>query len=486
MIESKYDVVGFSQDGKFRDFYINSSTGQAVGKIMLTAIFPALLPIFLNFQHYTISHSHLNVDYFLFGVISFFLKKWVTFFLFSILLVVDVAVTVADVAHYPLEEALVWRHQASFSLMSGKLSVIYECVGFAVCIALLFLLLANNKRRNKFTLYTFLALSVFSVGSRVAQDTVLNETIFSTPKLFTSRMYRFYIAMVINYKDILMRSNSIAYSPLGPKKSAIDNFLTRVKQNDVSLRKHNIALIIVESLGDVRDPSIRSAFFSPFANEKILSRYRVSSGTVPFHGGTIDGEFRELCGVYLQRYGENNLPQCLPYYLAQEGFESISYHGYIRYFYDRFYWYPRIGFSRSYFFDDMQKLGLPNCGGAFLGICDQAVVPLIQKQLFRGTPEHPQFAYWMTLTSHLPTLHANAKNSHFDCSDLMPQKDSILCDYFEITYKVFESIAELAIKPELPPTDFIIVGDHAPPYITNFRHQSFTENVVPYFILVSR
>jgi hypothetical protein len=124
----------------------------------------------------------------------------------------------------------------------------------------------------------------------------------------------------------------------------------------------------------------------------------VESGYTPYAGPTLAGEVRELCGRVLSfRSIDASLSDCLPKRSRERGYVATAFHGYEAYFYNRQIIYPQIGFSKSFFAPDLD--GLDRCGGAFDGICDDAVLARALGQL--GRPGR-QFVYMMSLSAHEP------------------------------------------------------------------------------------
>jgi len=127
----------------------------------------------------------------------------------------------------------------------------------------------------------------------------------------------------------------------------------------------NIVMVLVESWGSLFSPAIGSSLKDPYQGEDINSIYRVSSGTVPFNGLTIDGETRELCGNMLgpniMTASASRLQDCLPAKLASEGYNTIAVHGFTSRFYSRINWYRQAQFNETWFREQLEKQGLPSC-----------------------------------------------------------------------------------------------------------------------------
>jgi hypothetical protein len=250
----------------------------------------------------------------------------------------------------------------------------------------------------------------------------------------------------------------------------------------------NIVLVLVESWGLDKDPEIRDSLVQPYYQKEVLAKYAVQQGTVPFYGSTLAGEARELCGnrlgFHIVKASQQDLKNCLPNRLAALGYDTIAAHGMKGGMFQRSDWYPKIGFQELRFKDSFDKLGLPVCDGAFEGTCDAAIAGWIQGQL--GTADQkPKFLDWVTLNSHLPLPTKISESYSASCSlssTLVQQKS--LCVWYNLILNVHSSVVRLAVSPLGRPTVFIVVGDHAPPFVNATTHAQFPGKVVPYILLI--
>jgi hypothetical protein len=48
------------------------------------------------------------------------------------------------------------------------------------------------------------------------------------------------------------------------------------------------------------------------------------------------------------------------------------------------------------------------------------------------------------------------------------------------------AIADVSVAPELSPTEFIIVGDHAPPFLATKARNQFSQTLVPFIHLIPK
>jgi hypothetical protein len=252
----------------------------------------------------------------------------------------------------------------------------------------------------------------------------------------------------------------------------------------------NLVLVLVESWGLPIDQSIREALNKPYSDSALLARYDVSQGTVPFYGPTIAGEARELCnskfGFHLLNASSKELESCLPDKLRTMGYHTIALHGMDGHMFDRSAWYNVIGFQEIWFRDRFRKQGLSDCAGAFTGTCDSAVAGWIANRLGQSDP-NPDFIYWVTLNSHLPVPTPPPLAIKEPCSagTLLAQQ-SAFCSWYQLISNVHHSVVQVALSRISRPTVFVIVGDHAPGFSNALVRSQFSNEVVPYMLLVPR
>lgn len=249
-------------------------------------------------------------------------------------------------------------------------------------------------------------------------------------------------------------------------------------------RSRNLVLVMVEALGVPLDPTGRSIFDATWRSQRWLARYEVSRGSLPFYGATTNGELRELCNQW-GHYSDFDFAavECLPERYARAGYQTVAYHGFAKLMFDRDNWFPQMGFQHLAFGEDLLEQGLPVCPGVFPGACDEAIADVISKRL-KGS-NRQQFIYWITLNSHLPVLKSRRLGTE-RCqlgSGVWADENPQVCRLFLIHQHLADAITTLAMDPGLPPTDFIIVGDHAPPFFDRKSRQMFDNANVPWLYL---
>jgi hypothetical protein len=208
-----------------------------------------------------------------------------------------------------------------------------------------------------------------------------------------------YIQQYVRFPSVTVARLGI--KTLKPNSSAIAvstpeaTFNAFVRRGETLPKK--IVLMIVESWAEA--PTALSQIAAGIASEGFPV---IRSGFTTYKGGTLSGEFRELCSEYLlpadglreasARYN------CAPRMLKQMGYDVLGVHGYNKSFYARDTFWQRFGFTRSIFREQFPPAVF--CPGAFDGVCDDELI-------HRGVglltaDENPRFVYMLTLSSHEP------------------------------------------------------------------------------------
>ncbi len=273
--------------------------------------------------------------------------------------------------------------------------------------------------------------------------------------------------------------------PNTPVQSAAEPL--RIHPTNVSLipneqAQPNVVLVLVESMGKADAPD--RDYLSVFHRPSLLSRYQVEFGDTPFNGSTVSGEYRELCGLRSgARIGMPELShreECLPEIYNRKGYETEGIHGYQGSMFGRESWYAKLGFQRSEFLEQLRDVpGMHICEGTFPGICDTDVAHYVGSELKR--PGKKKFIHWITLNTHLPI--ARSEERERECGTA---RERDVCELELLLQRVLNGIADLADDPDIPPTEFIVVGDHSPPFATLSRRDQFDQHYVPFVRLIPK
>ena len=90
--------------------------------------------------------------------------------------------------------------------------------------------------------------------------------------------------------------------------------------------------------------------------------------------------------------------------------------------FERQAWYPKVGFNKEIFGDQLVKRTKRVCGSAFKGACDADLAPVIEDPSRKASISgKPRFIYWLTLNTHIPVppgealtnFHCDRENSGF-------------------------------------------------------------------------
>jgi hypothetical protein len=272
------------------------------------------------------------------------------------------------------------------------------------------------------------------------------------------------------------------YATGKPMETAADSSSFRATALSGSGR--NVLMIMVEALGQFADPWRQSILLQPFQNAELRERYDVSVGTTTYYGSTTAAEMRELCSTRAsyETLLEGAKHLCLPHQMEERGYKTVSLHNFTSNFFQRKHWYPKLGFETQLFRDDLTGYLKRQCGGPFRGPCDVDVVPFIGKQLREA--RKPTFFYWMTLSTHVP-IAPNEGTPRLNCTrGGGPIGQAEVCSMTEMWMDVFEAVGRMAV--DLPPTEILLVGDHAPPLWSKAGRRLFTPGQVTWVRLTPK
>jgi hypothetical protein len=248
--------------------------------------------------------------------------------------------------------------------------------------------------------------------------------------------------------------------------------------------RRNVLIVVVEALGHFADPQHEAFLLRSFNDADLRKRYDVSIGTTTYYGSTTAAELRELCESR-EPYADiiDGLQvDCLPHRMTARGYRTVALHGFTRTFFERELWYPKIGFQTLIFGEDLVRTMPRRCGGGpFRGLCDVDLIPLIGRELRNAT--QPTFIYWLTLSTHVP-IAPREGTPQLGCDRGGPMHHVEVCYTAEMWSDLMSSLVRLTA--EIPPTDILIVGDHAPPLWSKAGRRLFTPGKVPWVRLTPR
>lgn len=218
-----------------------------------------------------------------------------------------------------------------------------------------------------------------------------------------------------------------------------------------------LLLVVAESWGEPVDARIQRALLEGISERAGKS---LEQGSLPFVGVTLGGELRELCRLHPNRFSLSTVTKgfekCLPNRLKSQGYMTAAMHGAMGLMYDRQYWYPRVGFERSVFFES--KLWPHRCH-SFPGACDLDLFQDVDE--FFAQPGK-RFFYWLTLNSHSRYDPRDIRLDLFDCEKFGVPVGSESCRNLKLQAQFFHGLGELVGSNNMVGVDVIVVGDHSP------------------------
>lgn len=460
----------------------------ALRAFLLLAVVPNLV---LRAADYAIRGNALivNVEFLLIALIAPFLGVQLTAIALAAAAIADATTFVAPVFHFEMEAVIPSLAQLAVArpLVFSLLALLI--IGSTWLAARLLLsgvsLRALRDNRVRLTLAAALAALVAADAANGSGNAISTRRAFLPVNIAGAPTLQLAMAALRPFREARLPNR-----PVLPVASATASLFADVaRERAAGVRGTNVAVVLVESMGQLLDRHADSLLFAALLDSAVVARYDVRRGDVPFDGPTTGGEFRELCGE-LRTYRtapKAPLASCLPARLHRLGYTTIALHGFRRGMFGRERWYPLIGIDSI--IDDAAIAAsgeVPKCGTIFRGPCDASVAPIFSHLLATAPGEH-RLVYWLTLSAHFPADARAAEGSTFDCAiSTALVSDESACMLVRIWSRDLAAVRATAIDESLPSTRFVIVGDHAPPLPGDRLARLFSTDVVPFVELVPR
>jgi phosphoglycerol transferase MdoB-like AlkP superfamily enzyme len=435
----------------------------------------------------------VNLEYLVLLGIAFLFPSWWTITLLTVEMCIALVEPIAELYYFsPRDTLLSIRY---LLLLPAPRLIGYACLlivyAIGVAVALRATLGGHRRKDAKYMVALALVCCLLTLST----------------DLLLGRFSRFHIHVEKRLGDVDAHSMLVARSPvvsltiplierwIGVESSSIpplllSSALAQAMAEVPAGSKPDVVLVLTESWGLANDDRVNQAQMQPYRNPAIDNLYRVQTGSVQFAGGTTSGETRELCGDS-QGLSSLSAPDayfagCWPARLKSAGYRTLAVHGYAPGMFRRWEWYQRFGFEDRAFLPDLRQDEAAMCYGAFPGICDADAAQWIAGRLLTHRDGRPDFVHWVTLNSHLPVPLLGNNYPLQQCAAVGIDRQRSLCNWFALVLRVHESVASLALRPGLRPTVFVIVGDHAPPFIREDTRNQFSQTLVPFVVLVPR
>lgn len=423
--------------------------------LLLFVVLPNLM-FFIVGRFFFLDRPLINIDYIILGALWLWLPRWLRITGFSLIFLIDAITSTARMYNISPVAGVVALFRAPIGLLLTVIAVFAISCAIAAAIGIL-IDRAVTRRSPAPKRPSVLALLVIpgAVALTMAPRTATGS---GTARLMS---------------DIVQRDRGYRTRP-EPMAAATDALRKRIANHE-----ENVAIIVVESWGVLTDTSAHRELIDLFRSQALQQRYAMATGTLPFSGGTTSGELRELCGVLTDYLvlNEETARNCIPTQLKRRGFRTVALHGYKPDYYSRNVWYPRF-FDRMLFQDSLAVSGR-RCGTQFRGVCDRDVFQTFERELRAG---QRQLTYWLTIDAHTPV--DMARLGELRTAGCRATED--VCLVVAFWRDLLQNVGRLAAEPGLPPTRFIIVGDHAPAFVRQSRARYFVPGRVPFVELIPR
>jgi hypothetical protein len=466
-------------------------------------VFPAFFVyvVAANIPLWVASHSLgllvkglFNVEFVIIGILSVFLRRSLTVGLLVIAVLLDLLSAVCMT--YMLSASdLVRSGRGLFEFAPSHLWAIASVTLCVVAVCLMAVSAGNDRSAESGRGYVVAMLAVFAV-SCVAVDLGTGQVRILQPdrQLGSLRLTRSSISSIRTMESRQRAFRRLVSAGTNASVVSASRMVVGFEAGSRSLPTNamlpNLVIVLVESWGKPLTADLDESLIRPYAAKDLAEKYTLSRGTVPFYGPTVDGEARELCGSAigfgLLSASASQMKGCLPAKLGVMGYHSTGVHGFSSRMFDRREWYSTMGFDETWFRGRLEGQGLPLCPGPFPGICDAAVSVWIGDRLQKKS-DSPQFIYWVTLNSHLPVPVPNLVKAPPSCSGIaITAENPAMCSWYQLVFNVHRAVAELAMRSTGRPTIYVIVGDHAPPFSSSRLRSQFSDEVVPYVLLIPK
>ncbi len=448
------------------------------------------LPLLLSTRTLgALPHGYINLEYLLIGALGVFMPRGVVFLLLLLESLADFAYSVCYTYQFSLENLLSSLRYLPVLPGSRILEgLVYLSVGILLCAALA--LLRPPQQKRLWTAGVLFACFVILTPIDIlgGQNPIWHKDVaISSYRVARSPVFTLGIREVAAH--LTAKKERVADD--APMRSASSPLVSFLENQRDAAKSPNVVLIVVESWGLALDPQLAQQLTASYEDPRIVLKYNVTYGAVPFTGLTVPGEARELCqstiGFGILNASAGLAEKCLPAYFHAHGYHNVAIHGYVGQMFYRSNWYQKMGFDKTWFGPSLHEIGLPNCRGAFPGICDASIAGWIGSSFLSVDQNKPQFIYWVTLNSHLP-VPAHPDLFDDDVCAVQPalRSSAALCSWFRLVRAVHQSVQQVVLGKTARPTVFVLVGDHAPPFGDAKLRAEFSGTQVPYVMLTPR
>ena len=445
------------------------------------------LPLLLSTRTLgALPHGYINLECLLIGTLGLFLPRGVVFVLLFLESLVDFAYSLCYTYKFSLGELLSSLRYLT-AMPTGRVLGGLAILILSILVCAILALLRPRPRQRLWAAGALLVCVVIPTAIDMFDGQNLlwrKDATLTSYRLVRSPI----LVLGIWQADSYRTDAELRHTDDAPMSSASSPAILFLDGQRDTAKSPNVVLIVVESWGLALDARLAQALAAPYDDPRMARKYKVSYGAVPFTGLTVPGEARELChsttGFGILHASAELAEQCLPAVFHARGYQTLAIHGYAGQMFYRSTWYRNLGFDRIWFGPELHRIGLPNCHGAFPGICDASIAGWMGSSFLSVDQKKPLFIYWVTLNSHLPVPADPDLPDDGVCATQPALKNSVaLCSWFRLVRAVHQSVQKVALEATARPTIFVLVGDHAPPFGDPQLRSDFSGTQVPYVML---
>src|SRR5699024_9999039 len=298
-------------------------------KINKNTISLALLLAVIQVLFYTTSHylgvgrTFINVDYFLFLVISLVGSRLISYMAMMFFLLVDFFMLVVQILPFTrATEFLYFMTRLEYVNHQYILVFLISVISFLIYSLLFIRAVSQANKLHKLVLFNVLIFVFYIFGNFQDTESANNRfyRVASVPAVDSVFLYAY------DYRT----SGFVSSSQLKDQKfqNSLDerSFCKNVGCDSFS-DTQTVLFILNESWGEYKDPSINS-----FILKDISAKYKVNQSYSNFSGVTVAAELKELCGLstnsfYLKNASSDELSECFPNKINISDWKVVSYHG---------------------------------------------------------------------------------------------------------------------------------------------------------------
>ena len=440
-------------------------------KLLFQFILSFLLPniVFFGIAYYLhATRLIINIDYILPCLLLLFHNRLIRslgIILFIVLMLVETHLLLLK--FFPFLDFAMIRDLFPFIFIGPKQYLILFCLVLFCIVLILCLSWYLNKDQKKFypvVFSIFITLTYLYAGYMYfftyQDDYSYDENQWTTKPFYINSQFSFYKDKINEFKKefvfhLHLDAQLVDY--IDDNKIGSDNLIQPYNSK--------ILFIVAESFGVLNNDEAQQDIFKELYKKSEHFEF-IENGYLKIPPmATVEAEFRELCkksitnGFKFKNTNEQEFQSCLPQILKNQGYQTTAFHGAMSVMYDRNNIYPKFGFQKNVFDEDMNNK--KRCR-SFPGICDSEIFSLIANE-FKNN--NKLFVYWLTLTSHYPYNDKDIFNHRFACEKYNIIENGNLCRNIKMQIQFIDQLAQLSEQSEMKGVEVILVGDHPVPGI---------------------